>query len=232
MESSGSASNVAEDLSLTHRAYVRLRADLIACRLPPGSRLNISRLQRSLNLSQSAVREALSRLTSENLVVIERHSGFRAAPISTEGYADLARACLVIEIPCLRSSIANGDLKWEGALLSTYHIANQLLARVVAGQGDLDSYVTQREEFHRKLFSASDSQWLLWAWSLLYAQQLRYRHRFADLARFELTLKTENRDFLDAVIQRDVKRAVMIWQHHSDAVTNFIESNESIPAAT
>jgi DNA-binding GntR family transcriptional regulator len=215
-----------EDSSLTHRAYVQLRADLISCRLPPGSRLNISLLQRSLGLSQSAVREALSRLTSENLVVIERHSGFRAAPISTDGYAELAKACLVIEIPCLISSIANGDLRWEGALLSSYHIANQLLARVVSGDDSLDAYVNQREEFHRKLFSASDSRWLLWAWSLLYAQQLRYRHKFADLARFELTLKTENRAFLDAVIQRDVEGAVLLWRHHSDAVTNFIESSQ------
>src|SRR3984957_6708247 len=159
MENSRMASVMTEDSSLTHRAYVRLRADLISCRLPPGSRLNISQLQRSLGLSQSAVREALSRLTSENLVVIERHSGFRAAPISTDGYADLAEACLVIEIPCLRSSIANGDLKWEGALLSTYHIANQLLSRVVSGDASLDSYVSHREEFHRKLFSASDSPW-------------------------------------------------------------------------
>jgi GntR family transcriptional regulator, carbon starvation induced regulator len=226
VENSGLASVMAEDSSLTHRAYVQIRADLISCRLPPGSRLNISQLQRSLGLSQAAVREALSRLTSENLVIIERHSGFRAAPISTDGYADLAKACLVIEIPCLRSSIANGDLRWEGALLSTYHISSQLLSRVVSGEGTLDSYVGQREEFHRKLFSASDSTWLLWAWSLLYAQQLRYRHRFADLARFEFGLKTENREFLDAVIERDVERAVLIWRHHSDAVTNFIESSQ------
>jgi GntR family carbon starvation induced transcriptional regulator len=226
MENSRLASVTSEDHSVTHRAYVQLRADLISCRLPPGVRLNIAQLQRSFGLSQAAVREALSRLTSENLVVIERHSGFRAAPISTDGYADLAEACLVIEIPCLRSSIANGDLKWEGALLSTYHIASQLLSRVVSGEASLDYYVSHREEFHRILFSASDSPWLLWAWSLLYAQQLRYRHRFADLARFELTLKTENREFVDAVIRRDAERAVLIWRHHSDAVKNFIESSQ------
>ena len=126
------ASATPDDLSVTHRAYVQLRADLISCRLLPGVRLNIAQLQRSLGLSQAAVREALSRLTSENLVIIERHSGFRAAPISTDGYADLAEACLVIEIPCLRSSIANGDLKWEGTLLATYHIASRVLERVVA----------------------------------------------------------------------------------------------------
>src|ERR1700749_639902 len=80
------------DESLTHRAYVELRADLISCRLEPASRLNISRLQKKLGVSQAAVREALSRLTSEGLAVIERHSGFRAAPVSVSGYPGLAQA--------------------------------------------------------------------------------------------------------------------------------------------
>src|ERR1700749_1536161 len=101
------------DESLTHRAYVELRADLISCRLEPASRLNISRLQKKLGVSQAAVREALSRLTSEGLAVIERHSGFRAAPVSVSGYRVLAKACAVIEEPCLRWAIAKGDLVWE-----------------------------------------------------------------------------------------------------------------------
>src|SRR3546814_6091669 len=54
-----------EDTSITGRAYHLLRAELISCRLKPGTRLNISSLQKKLSLSQAAVREALSRLTSE-----------------------------------------------------------------------------------------------------------------------------------------------------------------------
>src|ERR1700728_969100 len=121
------------DSNLTHRAYVRLKADLIACRLAPDSRLNISRLQKDLGFSQAAVREALSRLTAEGLVTIEPNAGFRAASISREGFRDLAMACANVEVPCLRSALANGDLQWEGALLATYHIASKVLERVVAG---------------------------------------------------------------------------------------------------
>jgi DNA-binding GntR family transcriptional regulator len=213
------------DSSLTHRAYVELRADLISCRLQPGSRLNISRLQRSLGVSQAAVREALSRLTSEGLAVIERHSGFRAAPVSASGYRELATACATIEVPCLRSAIKNGDLVWEGDLLASYHIASRMLEKAAAGHLEIDSYAQHREEFHRKLFSACDNRWLLWSWSLLYAQHVRFRHTFSDLARYECGLDNDYRKFLEVTIARDAETAVRLWCENHDKVSQFIESN-------
>ena len=45
-------------------------------------------MQTGLALSQAAVREALSRLTAEGLVEIERHRGFRVAPVSADGIAN------------------------------------------------------------------------------------------------------------------------------------------------
>ena len=93
--------------------------------MKPCSRLKIAQLQRDLNISQATAREGLSRLAAEGLVTIERNSGFRAVPISADGFRELAEACLTIELPLLRSSIARSDFAWEGALLSGYHIASR-----------------------------------------------------------------------------------------------------------
>lgn len=213
-----------EDSSLTNRAYVEIRRALISCRLAPGSRLSIAQLQRDVGVSQAAVREALSRLTAEGLVLIERNSGFRAAPISAEGYRELADAVITIEVPLLRSSIENGDYAWEGALLSSYHVATRVLSEMEEGS-DMELYVANREDFHRRLFSACDNQWLLWSWSLLYAQQLRYRHTFANLARFERGLHVDYRLFVDVVIKRDVDKAERLWRQNHDKVVDFIESH-------
>ena len=57
-----------------------MRADLLACRIPPGSRLKIQDLCDRFSVSLGAIREALSRLTSDGLVVSEPQRGFRAAP--------------------------------------------------------------------------------------------------------------------------------------------------------
>lgn len=220
-----------EDSSLTHKAYVEIRAALISCQFVPGARLSIAQLQRDIGASQAAVREALSRLTAEGLATIERNSGFRAAPIAADGYRELADAVVAIEVPLLRSSMARGDYAWEGALVSAYHIAS----RVLAGAGDgigLSDYVVNRQEFHRQLFSACDNQWLLWAWSLLYTQQLRFRHSFAELARFERGLHEDYRTFLEVVIDRDVEQAVALWEANHAKVVAFIEAHlRQSPAA-
>jgi DNA-binding GntR family transcriptional regulator len=214
-----------EDSSLTSRAYLRLRADLITCRLPPGSHLNVSRLQRELGFSQAAVREALSRLTSEGLVEVERHAGFRAAPTSRTGFRELTTACATLELPCLRSAMKNGDVLWEGNLVATYHVASRTLQSVVRGEQDLIEYVRHRQAFHETLLAPCDNQWLLWSWRLLYTQYLRYRHTFASLARFEAELAADFRRFMDVVLERDAEMAEQLCLENYEKIARFVESS-------
>ena len=68
--------------SLTATAYATLRADMPACRVSPGEKLKISEICWMPEFSLGAVREALSRLTSEGLVAVEQNNGCRAAPIT------------------------------------------------------------------------------------------------------------------------------------------------------
>ena len=181
----------ADDQSITNRAYVEIRAALVSCRLKPGARLKIAQLQRELGVSQAAAREGLSRLAAEGLVTIERNSGFRATPVSAQGY----------------------------------RVASRVLGQVAEDAISMDSYVQHREKFHRTLFSKCDNQWLLWSWSLLYTQQLRYRQTFRELARFERGLHEDYSRFLEAVIERDTERAVRLWTENHERVAGFIESS-------
>lgn len=212
------------DTSITGRAYDTLRADLLSCRLKPGSRLNISSLQSKLSLSQASIREALSRLTAEGLVEIERHRGFRVAPVSVSGFRELAEACLTIELPCIRASLENGDLSWELNLISTYHRASRILELVVLGREDVGAYSSERLAFHEALLAACENNWLLGAWRMLYAQNTRYRHMYLPLAKFELESHELDENFVKAVLARDAIKASALWAEHNEKVANFIEA--------
>lgn len=216
-----------EDTSITERAYTVLRAELISCRLVPGSRLNISLLHNKLSLSQAAVREALSRLAAEGLVEIERNRGFRVAPISASGFRDLTQALWTIEEPCLRTSILQGDTAWELNLISAYHRSSRTLQLVVAEKEGLDSYANERLNFYEALLAACDNRWLLWSWRLLYSQNARYRHIYMPLAKFELELNPHHQSIMDAVLARDVEQVVKLSIQNYDQVTKFIEQQMS-----
>lgn len=216
---------VKDKSGLSDRAYTQLRAGLVSCALPPGSRLNISRLRKELEVSQAAVREALSRLCAEGLVIAEHNAGFRATPVLAGGYRGLAMACNLIEGPCLVSSMDHGDALWERNLLASYEESRDALQHVVEGSEEIDSYATHRKAFHDALFAACDNKWLLSAWSVLYLQHMRYRQTFAALARFESQLYGDYTHFLEVVRARRADEAVRLWTENHLKVVQFFEDN-------
>jgi GntR family transcriptional regulator, carbon starvation induced regulator len=214
---------VMDDSSITARAYDVLRAEIISCRLKPGARLNMTSLQTTHSLSQAAIREALSRLTSENLVEIERHQGFRVKSISKNGFQNLTEASIVVEVPCLRASIESGDLEWELRLVSSYHRAVRTLEQVFSGKESIDAYSRERLAFYEAVLSACTNDWLLWTWRMLYAQTMRYRHMFMPLAAFEIDHNTHHRSFLDAALARDTDLAIDIATENYQRISTYID---------
>src|SRR3712207_8755926 len=83
--------------SIADRAYDRIRADIVFGRLSPGARLRLDRLAGEYGASVSTLREILSRLSSEGLVVAEGQRGFRVAPVSPAGFEDVAALRLLLE---------------------------------------------------------------------------------------------------------------------------------------
>ena len=209
--------------NITQRAYSQLKSDLIACRLPPGKRITISHIQRESGLSQASVREALSRLTAEGLVEMEHNSGFKAAPISTSGFRELAEASMVIEIPCLQSAIEHGDLPWEGQLMAYLHTSSRLLQNNRANYVDLDEYTSNRSAFYQVLLAPCRNRWLLSAWQQMYIGQMRYRHTFRKLAIFEAGLSHHYEQFIHAVCARNTELAADLCRQQYQTIITFME---------
>lgn len=69
--------------------YERLRRAIVEGRHPPGARLVEQRLAEELDVSRTPVREAVRRLESEGLVVVERNRGAHVRPLSEAEIADL-----------------------------------------------------------------------------------------------------------------------------------------------
>lgn len=209
--------------SLTQDAYERLRADLLACRLQPGARLKISELCQTLSVSLSAVREALSRLTSEGLVVAEPQRGFRVAPISAEELRDLTGVRAQIEGLCLERAIVAGDVGWESQLVAAFHRLSRTPER---DPGDLqrmnEAWSAAHAAFHGALVGACDSPWLLRLRETLYAQSERYRRLSVPLAKITRDLNREHQDIMEAALARDAVLAGALMTQHIELTTRVL----------
>lgn len=219
--------------SLTQAVYERLRADLLACRLWPGTRLKINELCQTLSVSPSAVREALARLTSEGLVVSEPQRGFRAAPISVADLCDITQVRSQIECLCLERALALGDVAWEVQLVACFHRLSRTPERDLKDPERMnETWSAAHADFHRALVAACDSAWLLRLREILYAQSERYRRLSVPLAEVARNLSQEHEALLRAALARDVQRTGMLLTQHIELTTEILlEQSWATPEA-
>ena len=198
--------------SNTEGTYERLRADLLSCRLKPGERLSINKLCVEFAVSLGAVREALSRLTSEGLVVAQPQRGFRAAPISASELQNLTDALVDMETICIRRAFAQGDIAWEARVLSAYH---QLSRAPTAPADAIDDPVAQAHcRFRDELVSACGNPQLLRLREMLIDQAERYRSLARKNHLNVRNAERQQRQLVDAVMARDVEKAVTLLTRH------------------
>uniref|UniRef100_A0A2A4YWN3 Transcriptional regulator n=1 Tax=OCS116 cluster bacterium TaxID=2030921 RepID=A0A2A4YWN3_9PROT len=213
--------------SRTAMACDHLRELVIQATFAPGEKLRIDQLVKKLEVSSGAVREALSRLTAEGLVVAEPQKGFVVAPISRSDLQDLTNVRVEIEGRCLADSIQNGDIDWEGRVLSIQHRLRSLAGSL--GNDDLE--VTKRwhvlhKQFHDELASACTSKWWMQLRSQLYVQSERYRRLSGPVNEFERDIEAEHDAIANAAIARDVDESVKQMTHHLESTTRILLNSE------
>ena len=85
--------------------------------LPPGARLNIDSLARTLGVSPTPVREALARIESEGLIIKEPQRGYTVAPlIGLDQLHELIELRLLIEPAGAAAAARNASTKQASAL--------------------------------------------------------------------------------------------------------------------
>jgi DNA-binding GntR family transcriptional regulator len=217
------ASTRESGVNLTQSAYELLRADILSCRLPPGSKLKIQELCTRYTVGLGAIREALSRLTSEGLVIAEPQRGFKAAPISPEDLTDLTKVRIEIDSLCLRKAIENGDVAWESRLVAAFHRLSRTPERA-AGDPTRSSeeWAEAHAGFHTALVEGCDSPWLMRLHNQLYDQSERYRRLSVSVAPKKRNIGDEHQKMLDAVLARDADRVVKLLARHLGATTAIL----------
>lgn len=157
-------------------AYRSLRADMLLGRLSPGRKLGLGGLRETYRVGVSTLREALTRLASEALVVAEGQRGFSVAPVSPGDFAEVAELRLLLERRAIRESFAAGDLDWEGRVVGAHHKLAVLEHRLLAGEAAEPALWKRYDlEFHRALIEACGSAVLIETYTAVYDRFLRHQ---------------------------------------------------------
>lgn len=165
----------AAEATIGEVTYQRLRADIVACKLSPGQKLRLDGLRERYGAGVSTLREILNRLASEDLVVAEGQKGFSVAPATAADLREIADLRLLLESHALRQSFENGDLDWEGRVVSAHYKLASTEKLLLAGQSrQTTDWVRYDFEFHNSLISACGSKALLDLHAAIFDRFLRY----------------------------------------------------------
>lgn len=222
-----SAESRAAPRSLTRAVFGRIRADILAAVYEPGARLSPRALAAEANVSMSVVREALTRLAEQGLVVAEPQLGFSVVKLEMDDVRDLSALRVLIEGAAMRSAVENADVEYEARVIAAHHRLSR--TPFFADPNALTSseeWALAHSQFHAALLSASPSPRLRELAATLRETAELYRRWSGMVSREHgrRDVAAEHRALMQAAIDRDADLAVVLCGNHINTTTTLLEA--------
>ena len=142
-------------ISTVQRIESDLMADISIGEIPPGTRLDEAGLAERFGVSRTPVREALSRLTAQGILVAGEKRGVFVAEYDRQELSQIFEAMHEIESACAR--IASQRLNLLARTEIEFAQADCMAA---AQSGDRLSYLRANEAFHMAIYKATGNPYM------------------------------------------------------------------------
>jgi len=199
----------------TERVYEILRSDLLNGGLHPGQKLKMVELTERFGVSQSVVREALTRLTADGLLVATPQRGFRVRDLSIEDIAELTETRVQVESLALRLAVETG-------ILAAHHRLER--TPVTRDDGTVsEDWSTSHRDFHQALLTGCDNRRLEAVVNSLRDSAELYRRWYWVLTDdHQRDLAREHRQLKELALARDADRAIDVLTEHIDRAPSLL----------
>ena len=210
------------------QVYLSLRADILSGRLQPGQKLPSADLSARYSFSVGVIREALSRLVEQGLVVNAPQQGYFVTPLSRTDLVQLTQARREIETLTLRHAIAEGDLEWQSQVLAThFRLANTPMMETSDPDRFSEEWVEAHRRFHETLLEGCVNPRLTGVATQLRASAELYRRWTAPHSESKTRdVIAEHQGIFDAVIARDADLAAARLDEHIALTTQILIDNQ------
>jgi len=209
--------------TLAQMCYEQINNEIVNGNRKPGEKLKIDLLKNHLNVGQSPIREALSRLAAHGLVEIENNKGFRVAHISEDQIRDTYAIFTLVEKTALSLAIEKGDASWQARIVGELYKLG--LLEHEKKPVPYNVWAEQNGNFHVALISGCNSPLLLDIRKNLYLKFDRYcRIAYQTCQDTLSTNHEEHKKLAAAVLEKDTKKALTLITHHiNDPLEHIIQ---------
>lgn len=202
-----------------------VRSDILSLVLRPGQKLTSVFLTERYPYGASPLREALSCLAGEGLVVRESGRGFRVGPMSRHDLDDLIATRLLIEPMLLERAIRNGDREWELNIERNLKELRTNLHKVGDSRPLDHDWEVSHRRFHFALLDLLTPSILTEFCQVLYQRYDRYRMLAVPRRAYLAGVANDHHDMAEAAISRNAELAIEILTRHISDTSDVLISN-------
>jgi len=185
----------------------RLRQQIFARTLEPGSRIDELSLVAELGISRTPLREALKVLAVEGLVTMKVRRGAYVTEMSERDVTDIYHLLGLLESDAV-AAVATRATDAQMAELETLHV------ELEGALGDREQFFRLNEAFHLRVLSIADNRWRSQIVAdLRKVMKLNRHHSLFRQGRLEESL-AEHRALMSALKRRDASTAAALSREH------------------
>ncbi|MDQ1058418.1 DNA-binding GntR family transcriptional regulator [Arthrobacter globiformis] len=215
-------------------AYSELRQLILSGGLAPGSRVSQYELADNMQMSITPLREAIRRLSSEGLIIMDTHRDSRVADVSASEARELLEVRLSLE-PSATGLAAHRRTEADIAAMRT---AAEKLLPVTRVWGE--EAITAHRDFHRAVYAASHNASMIKLLDDLWDKSDRYRRLGLELPSGDepRTIDlNQHHQILELVASGDGPGAAELARTHianslTASVTGALEERENVYPVT
>ena len=187
----------------------RLRQAILSGELAPGEKIRPTELAAKLGVSATPLREAVLRLEVDGLVESIPQRGSRVTALSRDSLSQIYEIRLVLEPLALRKAMAAQEDVDVDRIKAAHAAMDEAFK-----QPDLVRRERLHRDFHRSLFEACGSPWLLSITDNLSIHSARYRLLSLEPRGGTEAVEKEHADLVKAFMSKDADAAVAQLEAH------------------
>jgi DNA-binding GntR family transcriptional regulator len=199
-----------------------LREAIFAGRLPAGEQLSEDALAKSLNVSRGPIREALSQLEHDGLIITRNNRRKFVARLSREDLDEVYSVRSALELLAVQEAVHHAG---PAELAELQAIVDEMMAYAKVGITEKQAAETD-VKFHKALCRASAHKRLYKIWTDL-QQQVHVLLLSRNVANMDFRdhAVSSHQSIVDAIREKDEARAISLMQTHLQASYSRIVSN-------
>jgi DNA-binding GntR family transcriptional regulator len=191
-------------------AYVRIRRDVLSCRLAPGAFVTEPELMAAYGIRKTSCRIALVRLAHEGFVRSKPRKGYQISPITLRDVEEVFT--LRVQVEPLAARLAAGRVDID--LLRRLEAACRIQHPVLQLSDQIDVFMDANKAFHLAIAAACGNDRLYRLLSQLMDEMSRLVALGFGVQRTKPEIKHDHNAMIEALAEGDGKRAEVIARRH------------------